>query len=77
MKIIVFIFTIPIIFYQKFISPLLPSSCRFYPSCSEYMKQALIQHGMMKGLYLGSKRILRCHPGQEGGEDPVPPSLKS
>lgn len=72
MKIFNFPFIIPIIIYQKFISPLLPSSCRFYPTCSEYMKQAIQSHGVIKGLILGTKRILKCHPGYEGGHDPVP-----
>jgi hypothetical protein len=58
--------------YQKFISPLLPPSCRFYPSCSEYARQALAKFGAMKGSWLATKRLLRCHPYHEGGFDPVP-----
>lgn len=57
--------------YQKFISPLFPATCRFSPSCSEYMKQAVMHHGL-KGFWLGIKRILRCHPWNVGGHDPVP-----
>jgi hypothetical protein len=58
--------------YQKFISPLLPPSCRFYPSCSEYACQALAKYGALKGLGLAAKRLLRCHPWHAGGLDPVP-----
>ena len=59
--------------YRKFLSPLLGSSkCRFYPTCSEYTKQAIIKYGLFKGLKLGVKRICKCHPWHEGGYDPVP-----
>ncbi|MBQ2063617.1 MAG: membrane protein insertion efficiency factor YidD [Firmicutes bacterium] len=58
--------------YQKFISPLFPPTCRFYPTCSAYFIQALQKYGFFKGSYLGIKRILRCHPGHPGGYDPVP-----
>lgn len=57
--------------YQRFISPLTPPSCRYHPTCSNYMIEALQKHGM-KGLLMGIARILRCHPFAEGGEDPVP-----
>ena len=59
-------------FYQKFISPLTPPSCRFYPTCSHYGVEAVEKHGALKGSYLAVKRILRCHPFDEGGYDPVP-----
>ena len=59
--------------YQKFISPLCHGCCRYTPSCSEYMIEAIEVHGIIKGLYLGTKRILRCHPWGGCGEDPVPP----
>ncbi len=62
---------LPIRFYQKCISPLLPATCRFYPTCSEYFIQALEKYGPFKGTYLGIKRILRCHPWNPGGYDPL------
>ncbi len=58
--------------YQRWLSPALPPSCRFYPSCSEYACQAILKHGALKGVYLGARRILRCHPWHAGGYDPVP-----
>jgi len=58
--------------YQLAISPLLPPSCRFYPSCSCYAIEALQRHGALKGLWLAVRRIARCHPWNPGGHDPVP-----
>lgn len=63
----------PIRFYQRFISPLTPPACRFYPSCSHYTVEALETHGALWGLWLGFWRILRCQPFHPGGYDPVPP----
>jgi len=57
--------------YQKF-SSLTPPRCRFYPTCSEYAKQAIIKYGISKGVFLACKRICKCHPLNEGGFDPVP-----
>ena len=62
--------------YQRFISPMLGSNCRFQPSCSCYASEAIDRFGVLKGGWLASKRILRCHPLNEGGEDPVPPLKK-
>jgi len=59
-------------FYKKFISPLFPPSCRFYPTCSSYFIEALEKYGVLIGTLLGIKRILRCNPFFEGGFDPVP-----
>ncbi|MFI4889487.1 MAG: membrane protein insertion efficiency factor YidD [Steroidobacterales bacterium] len=58
--------------YQLGISPLLGPRCRFYPSCSCYTHTAIEQHGIARGLLLGARRILRCHPFSPGGYDPVP-----
>ncbi|HMS65839.1 MAG TPA: membrane protein insertion efficiency factor YidD [Ignavibacteria bacterium] len=58
--------------YQKLISPLLPDSCRFYPSCSQYSIEAFQTHGFFKGIYLSAYRILRCNPFCKCGYDPVP-----
>jgi uncharacterized protein len=67
----------PIQFYRLFISPLLPPSCRFTPTCSQYAIEAIRVHGPLKGLWLAIRRILRCHPikmlGGAEGHDPVPP----
>ncbi|MDD5240622.1 MAG: membrane protein insertion efficiency factor YidD [Sulfuricella sp.] len=58
--------------YQYLISPLLGPHCRFTPSCSEYSCQALAKFGLLKGGWLGAKRICRCRPGHPGGYDPIP-----
>ena len=58
-------------FYKLMVSPLLPSACRYYPSCSEYMRQAVEKHGVARGVWMGVKRLLRCHPFHAGGLDPV------
>ena len=57
--------------YKRLISPLLPSACRYEPTCSEYMFQAVEKYGAMRGVWLGFKRLMRCHPFHEGGFDPV------
>ena len=62
----------PIYFYRYAISPLIGPRCRFYPTCSTYAVEAIKIHGAIKGGYLAFKRILRCNPLNEGGEDPVP-----
>lgn len=63
----------PIKLYKKYISPLLGNHCRYWPTCSTYMIQAIEIHGAVKGLILGTWRILRCNPWSKGGYDPVPP----
>jgi uncharacterized protein len=57
--------------YQRWISPLLPSACRFHPTCSEYMLQAVERHGAARGVWMGLKRLAKCHPFHAGGFDPV------
>jgi uncharacterized protein len=59
-------------FYQRWISPSTPASCRFYPSCSEYAAEAMARHGVVRGGWLALRRLLRCHPFHPGGYDPVP-----
>lgn len=71
-KVMVWLLTLPILFYQRCISPLTPPSCRFTPTCSEYAKQALKKHGPLKGLALAVWRLLRCNPWGGSGYDPVP-----
>ena len=77
-QIAVSLLVLPIQFYRLAISPVLPASCRFEPSCSAYALEALHTHGPAKGLYLAAKRIARCHPvtwlGGSSGFDPVPPA---
>lgn len=58
--------------YQTYISPLLGNNCRFNPTCSSYAKEAIIRFGFVKGSWLAGKRILKCHPLNAGGDDPVP-----
>jgi putative membrane protein insertion efficiency factor len=58
--------------YQWTLSPLLGKNCRFYPTCSSYMIQAIETHGIIKGLWLGTKRLVKCGPWHDGGIDPVP-----
>lgn len=58
--------------YQMSVSPVLGNRCRFHPTCSEYAKEAIALHGILRGAALGVRRLLRCHPWHEGGFDPVP-----
>lgn len=57
--------------YQRAVSPYLPATCRFYPTCSEYTRQALLRDGAVRGSWLGLRRLLRCHPFHPGGHDPL------
>ena len=57
--------------YKRWISPLLPSACRFHPTCSEYMMQAVEIHGPARGVWMGLCRLAKCHPFHQGGVDPV------
>jgi putative membrane protein insertion efficiency factor len=61
-----------IVGYQRLISPLVPSACRFAPTCSEYARLALVEHGVLRGIALAAWRLARCHPFHPGGYDPPP-----
>lgn len=63
---------LPVYFYRASISPLLPASCRYTPTCSQYTIEAVLKHGVFKGGWLAIKRICRCHPWGGSGYDPVP-----
>ncbi|MCT6868938.1 membrane protein insertion efficiency factor YidD [Apibacter sp.] len=75
-KITIFPIVVLIRFYQVAISPWMGNNCRFTPTCSAYMLEALKTHGLFYGFWLGSKRILRCHPWGGKGYDPVPRKIK-
>ena len=61
-------------FYQLYVSPMRPPTCRFYPSCSQYAVIAVTRHGALRGSWLAARRLLRCHPWNPGGVDDVPPA---
>ena len=71
-KILIFPFIVLVRLYQVVLSPLMPATCRFAPTCSSYMIEALQVHGLFYGGFLGVKRILSCHPWGKTGYDPVP-----
>lgn len=64
--------TVPILLYRRTLSPVLPHRCRFVPSCSEYARQAILQHGLLRGAGYALRRLIRCGPWHPGGFDPVP-----
>jgi len=66
--VLVFLITL----YQKLLSPWLPAACRYTPTCSQYAREALLKHGLWRGLALAARRLARCHPFHAGGYDPVP-----
>ncbi len=76
-KIVIAPFVFLVRVYQYLISPLLPKSCRFEPTCSAYTIEALKVHGLFKGLALSFHRIMRCHPWGGSGYDPVPPKKRN
>lgn len=71
-KILIYPLLVLIKLYQNFISPLLPSTCRYSPTCSEYSKQSLVKFGLIKGSIISIKRIIKCNPWGGSGYDPVP-----
>lgn len=72
MRFLSYLLILPIKFYRLCISPLLPPSCRFTPTCSQYAIEAISKYGPFKGIFLAVKRLLRCRPGGGSGYDPVP-----
>ncbi len=76
-KLLSWLLILPVKIYQWVISPIFPAACRYQPTCSHYMVEAIKIHGPFKGLWLGIRRISRCHPWGGWGYDPVPPKHKN
>lgn len=72
MKFLRHLLLFPIRCYRRFVSPLKPPCCRYHPTCSLYAQQAIERHGILRGVWLAFRRVLRCHPFAGYGEDPVP-----
>lgn len=72
MHLLRYIAVLPVLLYQKIVSPLLPGSCNYYPTCSEYTRRAILAHGIVRGVVMGAMRIGRCSSRHYGGTDPVP-----
>ena len=70
------VLTAAIVAYRRYVSPVLPARCRFYPSCSAYAQEALTRHGAVRGTALTIWRLLRCQPFHPGGYDPVPDTIR-
>jgi len=70
------LFILLIYFYKYILSPILPHVCKFYPTCSQYFLQAVIDYGAIKGFLIGIKRFLKCNPWSDGGYDPLKPNIK-
>jgi len=76
MSVVARVLTAAVVAYRRYVSPVLPARCRFYPSCSAYSLEALQKHGAIRGTGLTIWRLLRCHPFHPGGYDPVPDPIR-
>ena len=76
MSLLARVLTAMVVAYRRYVSPVLPARCRFYPSCSAYAQEAVAKHGALYGAGLAIRRLLRCHPFHPGGFDPVPDPIR-